>query len=372
MIWFTRNLFRKEFISEPEMKTRVLIVDDSAYTRQIIKKIVEADPGLEVTGVASDGIDAMAKTLRLKPDIITLDFEMPEMDGFSFLRWLMRERPTPVIMVSSHADSKTVFKALELGAVDFIPKPTKRASLELQTIEKDLIRKLKGIKEIRLDILSKNLELLDREDLFEPFDDEDRRNIKMVAIGSSTGGPAALQIILTRIPADFPAAIVVSQHMPRGFTGPLAERLNRLSGIRIKEAEEGDVAENGTALICPGGYHLNLLKKDRKFVVSLKEGKITDKYVPSVDYMMTAVAQNCGGSAMGVILTGMGNDGKNGMLEIKNKGGYTIAESEASAVVFGMPAEAIKAGAAEKILPISEIPAEIVRITNSSVNTKEM
>ncbi len=147
------------------MKTKVLIVDDSAYTRQTMKKILEEVSSLEVVGIASDGIDAMAKTLRLQPDIITLDFEMPEMDGFSFLRWLMKERPTPVIMVSSHADSKTVFKALELGAVDFIAKPTRRASVELQTIEKDLIRKIRGIKDIRLDVLSRNLELLESEEI---------------------------------------------------------------------------------------------------------------------------------------------------------------------------------------------------------------
>jgi two-component system chemotaxis response regulator CheB len=180
------------------MKTKVLIVDDSAYTRQTMKKILQEVSSLEVIGIASDGIDAMAKTLRLKPDIITLDFEMPEMDGFSFLRWLMKERPTPVIMVSSHADSKTVFKALELGAVDFIAKPTRSASLELQTIGKDLLRKIRGIKNIRLDILSKNLELLEGEGTVGiPEAGKKQHAIDVVAIGSSTGGPAALQIILT-------------------------------------------------------------------------------------------------------------------------------------------------------------------------------
>ncbi|MEW6107884.1 MAG: chemotaxis response regulator protein-glutamate methylesterase [Nitrospirota bacterium] len=347
------------------MKTKVLVVDDSPYTRQIIKKIVEQDSGLEVVGVASDGVDAMAKTLRLKPDIITLDFEMPEMDGFSFLRWLMRERPTPVIMVSSHADSKTVFKALDLGAVDFISKPTKRASIELQNIEKDLLRKLKGIKDIRLDILSKNLELLENEERYELPDEKSRHSIRVVAIGSSTGGPAALQIILTRLPSDFRAAVVVSQHMPRGFTGPLAERLDKLSKVKIKEAEDGDQVEAGKILICPGGYHMGIYKKGQKTQVTLKEGRLTDKYIPSVDYMMTSVAGNFGAGSMGVILTGMGNDGKNGMLEIKEKGGYTIAESEESSVVFGMPAEAIKAGAATKVLPISDIPAEIIRMVNN-------
>lgn len=348
------------------MKTKVLVVDDSPYTRQIIKKILEQDTSLEVIGVASDGVDAMAKTLRLRPDIITLDFEMPQMDGFSFLRWLMKERPTPVIMVSSFGDSKTVFKALELGAVDFIAKPTRRASIELQTIEKDLLRKVKGIKDIRMDILSKNLELLDKEEVFDVAEDTVQKNIQVVAIGSSTGGPAALQIILTRLPADFQAGIVISQHMPRGFTNSLAERLDRLSQIRIKEAEHGDTVEKGTAYICPGGNHMSLHRKGGKVTLSLREGRITDKYTPSVDFMMQSVADAYGEKTLGVILTGMGNDGREGMLEIKSKGGYTIAESEESAVVFGMPAEAIKSGAVDVVVSISEMPAEVIRMVNSS------
>ena len=352
------------------MPTKVLIVDDSAYTRQLIKKIIEQQDGLEVVGIAPDGIDAMAKTLRLRPDIITLDFEMPEMDGFSFLRWLMRERPTPVIMVSSHNDSKTLFKALELGAVDFIAKPTKRASLELQSIEKDLVRKIRGIKDIRLDILSKNLKLLDKEEYIEPAGEAGRQSVEVVAVGSSTGGPAALQIVLSRLPADFPAAIIVSQHMPRGFTGQLSERLNRLSQLRIKEAEDLDPIKPGNVLICPGGYHLGVRRRGAKKVVVLKEGKISDKYIPSVDYMMKSAAEIFGSTAMGVVLTGMGNDGKQGVVEIKAKGGYTIAESEASAVVFGMPAEAIKTGAVESVLPVSEIASEILRVTSYSVSSE--
>lgn len=348
------------------MKTKVLIVDDSAYTRQMIRKILEQDSALEVVGIASDGIDAMAKTMRLRPDIITLDFEMPEMDGFSFLRWLMQEKPTPVIMVSSHDDSKTVFRALELGAVDFIAKPTKRASLELQSIEKDLLRKVRGIKTIRMDILSRNLELLGTEEAMGPAGEVSNQTIRVVAIGSSTGGPAALQIILTRLPADFRAAVVISQHMPRGFTAPLAERLNRLSQIRIKEAQDFDPVEPGTVLICPGGYHMGIKRKGHKHIVVLKEGKISDKYIPSVDYMMKSAAEHFGSTTMGVILTGMGNDGKHGMVEINTKGGYTIAESEETAVVFGMPGEAIKAGGAETVLPISDIPARIVNVVNYS------
>lgn len=352
------------------MKTKVLIVDDSAYTRQTMKKIIEEDSALEVVGIATDGIDAMAKALRLKPDIITLDFEMPGMDGFSFLRWLMRERPTPVIMVTSHADSKTVFKALELGAVDFIAKPTRRVSVELQTIEKDLLRKIKGIKNIRLDILSKNLELLEHEDEEGLAQARKSRTIRpaieIVAVGSSTGGPAALQIILTRLPSDFKSAMVISQHMPKGFTAPLAERLDRMSQIRIKEAAEGDVIIAGTVYICPGGQHLSIKKRGNKKQISLRDGRFEDKYIPSVDQMMSSVAEHYGVASMGVILTGMGNDGKHGMLDIKTQGGYTIAESEETAVVFGMPAEAIKNGAVETVLPLPNITAEIVRIVNNS------
>jgi two-component system chemotaxis response regulator CheB len=250
--------------------------------------------------------------------------------------------------------------------VDFIAKPTRRASIELQSIEKDLLRKVRGIKNIRMDILTKNLELLGRKDEAAAEGEEFGGDIKIVAIGSSTGGPAALQIVLTRLPADFSAAVVVSQHMPKGFTGPLAERLNKLSQVRIREAKDLDSIEAGTVLICPGGYHLGLKKKGRGTTVVLKEGRLTDKYVPSVDHMMKSVADVFGGNSMGVVLTGMGNDGRSGMVDIAAKGGYTIAESEESAVVFGMPAEVIKAGAAKAVLPISAIPAEIIARVNAA------
>ncbi len=343
-------------------RIRVLVVDDSAYSRQAIKKMLETDIDIEVVGIASDGIDAMAKTLRLKPDLITLDFEMPEMDGFSFLRWLMKEKPTPVIMVSSYSDTKTVFKALELGAVDFIAKPTKRASAELHRIETDLLSKVKGIKSLRMDKLSKNLQLLSEDSEVEDEAITAIEDIEVVAIGASTGGPAALQIILTRLPQDFSAAVLISQHMPKGFTGPLAERLDKLSEIKIKEAENGDIVEPAKVFICPGGYHMFLRKRGQKCNVFLKEASDEDKYVPSVDMMMTSAAEHYGNKAMGVVLTGMGNDGKKGMLEIKSRGGYTIAESEETAVVFGMPAEVISTGAVDKVLPLSDVPAELIKI----------
>ncbi len=343
-------------------KIRVLIIDDSAYSRQTIKKMLESDPHIEIAGIASDGIDAMAKTIRLKPDLITLDLEMPEMDGFSFLRWLMQNRPTPVIIVSSFSDSKTVFKALEFGAADFVAKPPRMAPTEFENLEKDLLRKVKGIKDLRMDKLSKNLELFREEASRKTFQDTKGSTTDAVAIGSSTGGPAALKIILSRLPSDFPAAVTISQHMPRGFTESFAERLNSISKVRIKEAREGDELQPGKVLICPGGFHLFFKKRGSRVFAALKEPKSTDKYVPSVDIMMSSLAEIFGSRLMGVVLTGMGNDGKSGMLEIKRRGGYTIVESADTAVVYGMPSEVIRAGAAGRVLPISQIPVEMMKI----------
>lgn len=347
-------------------KIRVLIVDDSAYSRQAIKKMLGTDHNIEVVGISSDGVDAMTKTIKLRPDLITLDLEMPKMDGFSFLRWLMKKRPTPVIIVSSYSDSKTVFKALELGAVDFIAKPPKMPSKEFHNMEKDLVSKVKGVKKLRIDKLSKTLEFLEKETqkitLVKPG-----HNIEVVTIGSSTGGPAALKIILTSLPSDFPAGIVVSQHMPRGFTDSFAERLDSVSNLNVREAKDGDEVERGRVLICPGGFHVLLREKGERIVTSIKEPGNTDKYVPSIDMMMSSAVEIFGPKAMGIVLTGMGSDGIEGMLKIKKAGGYTIAESEDTATVFGMPSEVIKAGAAKKILPISEIPAEIIRLV-SEVN----
>lgn len=343
-------------------KTRVLVVDDSAFSRQTIKKMLEKDPNIEVAGLAADGIDAIAKTLRFKPDLITLDFEMPEMDGFSFLRWLMKQQPTPVIMVSSYSDSKTVFKALELGAVDFISKPSKKASLELQGIENDLLKKVHAVENLKMDRLNKNLKLLSDSKSPVPVLKSAARNIDVVAIGSSTGGPTALQIILAHLPHDFMAGIVISQHMPKGFTASLAERIDKLSQVRVKEAAEGDLVEKGKVLICPGGYHMRLNKRGQNTYVSIKPSSPEDKYIPSIDTMMISASEIHRDRAMGIVLTGMGNDGKKGMLEIKSRGGYTIAESEETAIVFGMPAEAIHAGAADKVLPLQEISSEMIRM----------
>lgn len=356
-------------------KIRVLIVDDSAYSRQTIKGMLESDGDVSVVGIASNGIEAMEKTLRLKPDAITLDFEMPEMDGFTFLRWLMAKRPTPVVMVTSYSDSATVFKALEFGAVDFIAKPSKRASVELRNIRDDLVAKIRGLRDLNMDRINLSINLVHQTSSPIPLPKKEMAesvgkavfggegvpgDMCVVAIGASTGGPAALQVILTRMPANLPAAIVVSQHMPKGFTRSFTERLARLSRIRLKEAAEGDLVEEGKALVAPGGYHMTLKRLQSGVRVTLKEPSSSDKYTPSVDKMMTSAAEHFGSAAVGVILTGMGNDGKVGMVEINRQGGYTIAEAESTAVIFGMPNEAIKTGSVEKVLPLHEISGEII------------
>ncbi len=341
---------------------KVLIVDDSAYNRQTFKTILEGEPGVEVVGVATNGMDAMSKVLRLKPDLITLDFEMPEMDGMTFLRWVMSESPTKVIMVSSHSDSDTVFKALELGALDFVVKPTGRASAELKNIEKDLIEKVHGVQDMNMEVLSKNIKIIESKSERKSPVKHSGSDILMLAIGSSTGGPTALQVILSELPRDIPCAIVISQHMPKGFTAPLAERLDGLSSISVKEAVHGAYVSAGEAVICPGGYHMSFLNFGDDVQIILSEATEDDKYTPSVDQMMSSVSKVFPGKTVGVVLTGMGNDGSRGLKDIRMTGGITLAESEETAVVFGMPNEAIKANAVEIVLPLNMIAAEIRKV----------
>lgn len=342
---------------------KVLIIDDSAFSRQTIKGIIEKAPNIEIAGVAVDGHDGMSKILKFKPDVITLDLEMPGMDGFTLLRWIMEERPLPVIVVSSYGDNSTVFKALELGAVDFVVKPTKRASSELKEIESDLLRKFTDITSLRIDKLKRTISLLGRDETVSRFHAFEREGAEIVAVGASTGGPAAIQMILTRLPGDFPCAMVISQHMPRGFTMQFANRINKISKLEVKEAEHGESIERGKVLICPGGHHLTMEKSGEKIFASIKKSSTSDRYIPSIDVMMKSASEIYGSKTMGIVLTGMGSDGKTGMLEIKKRGGFTIAESEESSVVFGMPQEVIMSGGANIVIPLEEIPVEILKKT---------
>lgn len=347
-------------------KITVLVVDDSAYNRTVIAQMLEQDPGITVVGSAVDGIDAIAKTLRLRPDVITLDLEMPDMDGFSFLRWLMKERPTPVLVLSARSDSRSVFRALELGAVDFLAKPEARISRSIEKIKDDLVARVHAVLNLEMTKVKSAINLLSREQAPPSVrkEDEKRREpgpIEVVAIAASTGGPPALQAILTALPPDFNAGIVITQHMPAGFTKSFAERLNKISSLVVSEAADGDRVDPGTALIAPGGHHL-LLKRDQDGLrAELVLPDPSDKHVPSADRMMVSAADVCGTATLGVVLTGMGRDGAEGVIAIKNRQGQCLAESEESAVIFGMPQEAIHTGAVDKVLPLDRIADEILR-----------
>lgn len=351
---------------------KVLIIDDSAFIRQTIKELLEKSPDVEVVGVAVDGYDGMTKILKYNPDVVTLDLEMPRMDGFVLLRWIMEERPLPVIIVSSYGDTATVFKALELGAVDFVVKPARKTPEELKEIEKNLLNKVLGVRSLDIKKYKKTLSRLEDAKVMErikvfPHHGE----IEMVAIGASTGGPTAIQTILTRLPENFQSKVIISQHMPKGFTKQFAERMNRLAALKVKEAEHGEPVENGKVLICPGGCHMVLGKAGQGVSVLLKDPSSNDRYVPSIDIMMKSAAGIYGSKAMGVILTGMGSDGKEGMLEIKNKGGYTVAESEESSVIFGMPQAVIQASAADKVIHLENIAEEIVVKAKGGVESQK-
>ncbi len=347
------------------MRIKALVVDDSAYNRTVITRMLESDAGILVVGSATDGVDAVAKTLRLQPDVITLDLEMPNMDGFTFLRWLMKERPTPVLVLSSRADSRSVFRALELGAVDFLAKPESAVSLSIENIRSELLAKIHSVLNLEMTKVKYTVELLSRKQPLPAArkEDEARREhgpVEVVAIASSTGGPPAIQAILAALPSDLRAGIVIAQHMPAGFTRSFAERLNKLSPLVVSEAADGDPVEPGSALIAPGGYHLLVKKIRGRLTAQLVPRGPEDKYVPSADRMMVSVAEACGPAALGVVLTGMGRDGAEGVIAIKNKRGRCLAESEESAVIFGMPQEAIRTGAVDKVLPLGKMAVEIL------------
>lgn len=344
----------------------VLIIDDSAFSRQAIKGILRKDTDVGDIDIAFDGRDGLNKIMKRKPDIVTLDLEMPGMDGFTLLRWIMENIPLPVIVISAYGGNSTVFKALQLGAADFIVKPTKRAHEELMMIEEDLLRKLSALKSLRMDNLIRNLSLMEEKDIIKEERPVTRKKIEVITIGASTGGPNAIQSILSRIPSGILATILISQHMPGGFTRYFAERMNSISRLQVTEAKNGDILRRGEVLICPGGHHLLLRRSGDNVYVRVKKASVHDRYVPSIDKMMQSASEIYGDKVMGIILTGMGRDGVVGMKEIKERKGLTIVESEESAVVYGMGNEAISLGVVEKILPLKDIPSEIIKNVSSS------
>jgi two-component system, chemotaxis family, protein-glutamate methylesterase/glutaminase len=347
---------------------RILVIDDSAFNRRTITRILEEIPGVKVIGYAVNGEDGLRKAADLAPDLITLDLEMPRIDGFTFLRIIMQKNPTPIIVVSSQAEDEKVFKALELGAVDFVAKPTSRSDSQLFNIREDLVGKV--LQCARMD-MSKILRPLSSPGQVRPVPRQPSLIAapagsadvphRLVLIGASTGGPTAVQRVLTTISAEQPLMFAVSQHMPAGFTRAFAERLNKFCDLEVKEACTGDKMAPGRVLVAPGGHNLTFRRRSGELFAHVVSPEAGQRYVPSVDAMFISAMEMASLPTIGVVLTGMGNDGALGVRRIKRGGGQVIAESEDSCVVFGMPREAIATGDVDTVLPLSDIGAEIVR-----------
>jgi two-component system chemotaxis response regulator CheB len=338
-----------------------LVIDDSAYNRVTISRMLESEPRIKVVGTAVNGEDGIKQAMKHRPDVITLDLEMPIMDGFAFLRWLMVNLPTAVIAVSSRASDRSVFKALELGALDFIAKPGGRVSPRLEEIQRDLIAKILQVAELRMDNLRRRL----AEEQVPPQEstagETCPKGIELVAIGCSTGGPPALQHLFQALPR-LPVPFVVAQHMPPTFTRLFAERVNKLSAFEVKEASDGEMLLPGTVYIAPGGAQTEVRRIPEGLQARVFPAGSSDLYAPSVDRLLRSAAEACRDRLIAVIMTGMGDDGSEAIRDVHERGGRTIAESSETAIIFGMPAEAIKTGAVDDVLPLPAIPDAIRRL----------
>jgi len=336
-------------------KIRVLVIDDSSAMRRLLSDILNSDPGIEVVGTAPDPFVARQKIKDLEPDVLTLDVEMPRMDGITFLGKLMSGHPMPVVMVSSltQANCEVTLNALELGAVDFVAKPTFDTLSGIQQSAGELIAKIKSAAFAR--VVQPNLSKPRSALLLTSI----RLTNQLIAIGASTGGTEALRHVLMPLPASTPGIVIV-QHMPPGFTKSFANRLNSHCTIGVKEAEDGDSVLPGHALLAPGGYHMALVRSGTQVSVRVFDSEPVNLHRPSVDVLFNSCASLMGKNVTGVILTGMGDDGANGMKKMKDAGARTIAQDEASCVVFGMPKEAIARGGVDHILSLEDIPAKLV------------
>jgi len=338
------------------MSIRVLVVDDSAVVRKIFSSELARDPGIEVVGTAPDPYAARDKIVELKPDVLTLDVEMPRMDGLTFLRKLMKYYPVPTIVVSSLTakGGDLAMEALDSGAVDVMCKPG--ASYSVGDMSVELIEKIKAAAQVKL-IKRTDSEIRSSTP---PKLALSKTTNKILAIGASTGGTQALQAILSVLPANTAGTVVV-QHMPENFTRAFANRLNEICEVEVSEAVDGDTVVPGKVLIAPGNHHMALNRSGANYFVRVTGGPLVNRHRPSVEVLFKSVAKYAGANAAGVILTGMGADGAEGILEMKQNGAYTIAQDEATSVVFGMPKEAIKLGGIEKVSPLDKIPADILK-----------
>lgn len=349
-------------------KIRVLIVDDSSFMRMAIRSVLSKDPAIDIVGTAADGMEGVEKAIALKPDLITMDIEMPRMDGISALRQIMAKAPTRVIMVSTltNEGAKATFEALDAGAIDYIPKNVTDSAQAQNVFREELLRKVLEAVRSRFGRVipsPASRTAAPAQPLQRSVTASGLRGKKInyVAIGASTGGPVALQEVLSRIPVDFPYGVIVGIHMPKAFTGPYADRLNAKCSMNIREAVDGDVLKPGLALVAPGGMHTTLVRQGSNIVVKVIPTTAYPQYVyvPSVDLLMSTMAEATGGSMLGVILTGMGNDGFKGMQLLKSKGGVTIAQDEATSTIYGMPKACVDGGVADEVLPLGQIGFEI-------------
>jgi len=343
-------------------RIRVLVVDDSALMRKLIPRILETDTEIQVVGTAMDGAFALKKIEDLKPDVVTLDLEMPRMDGIECLRKIAKQHPpVPVIVVSTHsrAGAHATFKALALGAIDFVAKPQEAAAGHLEAIAAELIEQIKVAYRVRGHAPAARV-LAEPKKVAKPG----RRAVlpanRIVAVGVSTGGPNALQYLLEQMPPDFAACMVIVQHMPEGFTEMFARRLDECSSLEITEAHSGDLLLSGRVLICPGNRHMMVRRMPRGEMVVLSDSPPVNGHRPSADVLFHSAAQEFGPSVIGVLMTGMGEDGAEGLGAIRAAGGLTVAQSEESCVVGGMPRAAISKGYASRIVPLEGLSAFLI------------
>jgi two-component system chemotaxis response regulator CheB len=356
-------------------KIRVLVVDDSAFMRKVLQSIIAADPQLEACGEARDGRDAVTQADVLKPDVISMDINMPHMDGLQATEVIMSSNPRPILIVSSESreGAEVTLKALELGAIDFVAKPTGGIDLDMSSVKEELCRKLKmaaKVRVVRTATRSKlQQEIASSSPRVEPASkngDNGLQEVKaavsvaaksagkfpLVVLASSTGGPATLMKLIPSFPKDFPGAVILVQHMPGSFTSQFSTQLAEASQIRVKEAEAGEIIVPGQLYVCPGSHHLRVSPTGR---ISLDDGPRIGGYRPCADLTFESAAEYAGPMTIGVILTGMGNDGSKGVQTVRSAGGHVIAQDESTAVIFGMPQEAIKTGAVDQVLPMESI-----------------
>jgi two-component system chemotaxis response regulator CheB len=341
---------------------RVVVVDDSALVRQVLRELIDAEPDMEVVGVAADPVAAREVIRCTSPDVITLDVEMPRMDGLEFLRRLMRLRPTPVVMVSSLTErgSEVALRAMELGAVDVLAKPKVGIADGLMEYRHELADKIRTAARARVACVRADVAAARTADAVLPVTlSRVASTEKLIVIGASTGGTEAIKEVLTRLPPDAPG-VLVTQHMPEAFTRSFAQRLDGLCRIRVKEAEHGERVLPGHAYVAPGHSHLLLRRSGANYVTELSQGPAVNRHRPAVDVLFRSTANAAGQNALGVILTGMGKDGAAGMLEMKRAGAYNIAQDEATCVVYGMPREAVAAGGVDEVLPLREIAGRLL------------